>query len=201
MAFEGTRGRAWCLVIAWSLALAVLSLLSNITSTEQLSGAADTWLTIRLTLSKITNSGTAWAGIGILGGWLVRRPGIAAAAGVVATGIAVYAHAGLGHLAGIYDSGIWASNVEWLIAPVVVGAPLGLIGALARRRSPWGLLARLIVPLGALAEPWVVSMWPWLSQPLTGWPTRIAETVTAVVLTAFGLVLGTRVLARKPRTR
>ncbi|XVX20162.1 hypothetical protein ACQP1U_18085 [Actinomycetota bacterium] len=145
----------WGRVIVWALVLAVVSLLSNITSVAQLSGEANGLLAVRFYVSKLVNAGAVWAGLMVLAGWLVRRPAQAALAGVLSGELALVAHYGIGQVTGIYESGIWASNFYWFIAPLLFGVPLGLIGAAARRLDVWGLLAGLVVPLGAVLEPWV----------------------------------------------
>lgn len=45
------------------LTIAILSLLTNITTKAQLSGNADALFFLRLIASKLLNSGTLWAGI------------------------------------------------------------------------------------------------------------------------------------------
>ena len=114
---------------------------SNITTTAQLSAQADTLLAVRSTASKLLNSGTVWAGLPILSGWLVRRRTEAAAAGIAACLIALAVHYGVGQLLGQFDSTVWVDNWYWGAFAAVVGGPLGLVGAAACRVDRWGLLA------------------------------------------------------------
>ncbi len=58
--------RSWLLVVVVALALAVVCWATNITTMSQMSGEADEFKTFRLTVSKLANSGTAWAGLAIL---------------------------------------------------------------------------------------------------------------------------------------
>lgn len=142
-------------------------LISNITSLAQLSGEADTWLAIRSTLSKLVNSGTVWGGVLILAGWLVRRPTHAALAGAIAGLVALSVHYGLGLLldaigpdswVDVYGPSVWCGNWLWFAAALVLGPPLGVLGAAARRRDLWGLAARLVVPVAAVVEPLALGM-------------------------------------------
>jgi hypothetical protein len=191
--------RAWLWVLAAALLLAVISLLTNLNTQAELEGKADTWLAIRGSLSKIAKAGTLWAGIGVLAGWLVQRPLAAALAGIAATAVAIFGHYGLGIALGVFDGQVWADNRIWVLAPVIVGAPLGVIGALARRPALVGLLAGLVVPFGALTEPWVGGRWPWLGNAILPAPQRISDAVCAIVLTIFGLSLGSLVIRRNRR--
>ncbi|MEL4358800.1 MULTISPECIES: hypothetical protein [unclassified Luteococcus] len=174
----------WVRVVAVSLLVAWLSLASNITTQAQLSGEANTLLAGRLVVSKLLNSGTIWAGLPILAGWLVRRPWWAVLAGGVSAELALVAHYAAGQLLGIFQPGIWRDNGYWFVFGLFC-ALLGPIGALARRADWIGLLARLAIPAGALAEPFVVSMF---SRPqILPWPDRFASTACGVLLLAMGL--------------
>lgn len=151
---------------------------------SQLSGEAQAALAVRSTISKVVNSGAIWGGLPILAGWLVRRPRQAVAAGIVACLVALFVHYGLGRLLGIFDSSVWTENQFWFGLAVVVGGPLGLIGAVARRSDQWGLVARLVVPVAAVLEPFYLGM---LSPPaFMPWPGRVSSVMSAVVLIAAG---------------
>ncbi|MCZ7437605.1 hypothetical protein O7598_14460 [Micromonospora sp. WMMC241] len=184
--------RGWGLVVVAASVLALVSLASNVTTAGQLEGRADTLLASRLTLSQLVNAGTAWAGLAVLSGWLVRRPAPAAAAGVVALLTACVVHYGVGAAFGMFDRGDWAANLFWLAAAVVVGGPLGLVGAIAHRADPWGLAARLVVPLGAMLEPFVVGRFT--TPAILPWPNRVADVVSGLVLMVAGVVGCARIL-------
>ncbi|MDO5501499.1 MAG: hypothetical protein Q4F67_17660, partial [Propionibacteriaceae bacterium] len=149
----------WIHVFWVASVIGVVALVSNITTETQLTGQADTWLTVRFTLSKLVNAGTVWGGLLILAGWLVRRPLAAALAGIAAGEVALAVHYALGQVFAVYGYGahMWAANWPWFVIALVLGAPLGLLGATARRRDGWGLAARLVVPVGAIVEPFVTS--------------------------------------------
>ena len=189
--------RGWWLVLTASVALALVSVASNVTSVAQLSGEADTLLAVRSTVSKLVNSGAVWGGLPVLSGWLVRRRRHAAAAGTVACLLALVMHYGVGLLLGLFDSGVWAQNWFWVVLAVVVGGPLGLVGAAARRADRWGLLARLAVPVGAVLEPFSVGMFT--MPAIVPGPGRVSSVISGVVLLVAGTAAGAAVLVRQRR--
>lgn len=191
--------RAWWLVLLASVALGLVSLASNITSEAQLSGDADTFLTARFTISKLVNSGTAWAGLPILAGWLVGRRGRAAVAGIAAGLTALVTHYGVGLVFGQFDPLAWVDNSYWFVIALIVGAPLGLIGSAARRTDRWGLLASLTVPLGAILEPFYVGLFT--PPAMIPTPDRVSSALTGALLLIGGVVGAIAVLRRRHRRR
>lgn len=189
--------RGWWLVLAASVALALVSLASNVTTMAQLSAEANTLVAVRSTISKLVNSGAVWGGLPILSGWLVRRPGHAVAAGIVACLIALVVHYGVGQLLGLFDPAVWTENRHWIGLAVVVGGPLGLIGAAARGVDRLGLLARLVVPVGAVLEPFSVGMFT--MPAIMPWPSRVSSIVCGVVLLGAGTSGGAAALVRHKR--
>ncbi|MDG4800905.1 hypothetical protein [Micromonospora sp. WMMD980] len=185
--------RGWCLVVVAASVLALVSPASNVTNAGQLEGRADTLLASRLTLSQLVNAGTVWAGLAVVSGWLVRRPAPAVAAGVVALLTACVVHYGVWTAFGMFDRGVWAGNLFWLAGAVVVGGPLGPVGAIAHRADPWGVAARLVVPLGAVLEPFVVGRFT--TPAFLPWPNRVADVVSGLVLLLAGVVGYARILA------
>jgi hypothetical protein len=184
--------RGWNLVIVAASVLALVSLASNVNTMSQLEGEANTLLAGRLTLSQLANAGTVWAGLAVLSGWLVRRPAQATAAGVVALLTACVVHYGVGLGLGMFDPTVWTSNLHWLLAAMVLGGPLGLVGAIARRLDPWGVAARLVVPAGAMLEPFYLG---WFTTPaILPWPTRVAAIISGTALLTGGVAGCFRVL-------
>ena len=198
--------RSWTLVIAAAVVLALASLASNVTTAGQLAGEADVLLAVRKTFSQLLNAGTLWAGLSVLSGWLVRRPARALVAGVVAPLTACVVHYGAGLALGVFEPSVWAENSSWFLAAVVLGGPLGLVGALARRPGARGVLARLVVPAGAVLEPLVMGLF---STPAAlPWPQHVADLTSGTVLLAAGTAGFLRVLTagggrppRAPRER
>jgi len=191
--------RGWWLVIGAAGVLALVSLASNVTTVSQLEGKANTLLAGRLAVSQLVNAGTVWAGLAVLSGWLVRRPAQAVAAGVVALLTACVVHYGVGMAFGMFDADVWTSNGHWLLAAMVMGGPLGLVGAIARRLDPWGVAARLVVPVGAVLEPFVVGRFT--TPAILPWPNRVADFISGSVLLAAGVAGWVRVLVEARRRR
>jgi uncharacterized protein DUF6518 len=185
--------RGWWLVIAAASVLALVSLASNVTTLSQLEGKANALLATRLTLSQLVNAGTVWAGLAVASGWLVRRPVPAAAAGVVALLTACVVHYGVGMAFAMFDPDVWTDNSHWLLAAMVVGGPLGVVGAIARRRDLWGLAACLVVPTGAVLEPLVLGLFT--TPAILPWPNRVADFISGSVLLLAGVAGCVRVLA------
>lgn len=191
--------RGWSLAVAAAGALALVSLASNVTTTSQIEGDANALLAGRLTLSQLANAGTVWAGLAVLAGWLLRRPVPAVAAGVVALLTACVVHYGVGRAVGMFDSGVWADNLYWLVGAVIIGGPLGLIGGIARRSDPWGLAARLVVPAGAVLEPLLLGRFT--TPAFLPWPNRVADVISGAILLTAGAAGGFGVLASHRRQR
>lgn len=153
-----TLARRWTLALAAAAIVGVLAWLSNITTGAQLLGEDRALWGVRTFVSRVANSGTVWAGLPVLAGWLVRRPLQGTLAGVLVSEAALVIHYVLGTATGTMPWVSWADNWYWFVAAVVLCAPLGLVGSLARRTDWWGLAARLVVPLGAICEPLLSRM-------------------------------------------
>ncbi|GAA1394332.1 hypothetical protein GCM10009599_18660 [Luteococcus peritonei] len=179
---------AACLV---ALALAVLSLL-GIRQAGTAHGQTD--LVGWLWLARLTNSGTAWASLLVLTGFLVRSPRAAMLAAPVTMYLSLCSHYALGIWLGPYDGTIWGQNLSWFGLALVLGIPLGWVGAMARRGHR---AARLVVPAGAVAEPLLLGM---LFPPAHLGPADALGTALAGgTLLLLGLLGGSRVLVREPR--
>ena len=196
----------WAPVLLTAFLVGIVALIADRTSLAQISGQADTLLTVRFTVSKLVNSGTIWGGLLILAGWLVRRPLLAPFAAIIAGEVALVVHYGLWDLlrATTPDivfsrSDIWVANWYWFLAPLIFGPPLGLIGALARRPDRWGLLARLVVPVAAVVEPFLLGMFsPLAVLPA---PDKISSIVCGVLLVTGGVVGATVTFLRWHRRK
>lgn len=188
------RNHPWRQVVAVACLLAWASLASNIQPYDQMVGRANPAKAARLVFSYLLNSGTAWAGAPVLAGWLVaaRRTGDgrtrwveAGLAGLVVAELSLAVHYATGLAIGFFEASVWVENQAWFLWGLAC-LPLGMVGALARHRGALGVLARLVVPLGALAEPFVLGMF---AQPaFLPWPNRLAHAVVGALLVASGLV-------------
>ena len=151
--------------------------------------------------SKMLDSGWAWAALAVLVGWLAGRdPALyrAAAAGAltgtVALLLATLTYYGTDVLFGI---DMYArTTVFWLVRAVAFGAPLGVVGACLRRPGWLGLLAGLVVPVGAAANMVLFPLWTGLDGETTAalWAQR-----TVWLAAAAGVVLVGARFVRRPR--
>lgn len=120
-------------------------------------------------VSMFLDAGWAWAATAVLAGWLAgrgTRMWRAAAAGFLALAFATVIDYGLS----AFLSGSSAGGLAefWLIASVLFGPPLGLVGALIHRRGVAGTLAALAVPAGAALA---MVLFPPM-EPETPWTRR-----------------------------
>lgn len=137
-------------------------------------------------VSMLLNAGCVWAGLAVLGGWILGTPWRGALAGVGSLASAVGAYYGYGLIsgdrAGIGFGGTSGTVRMWLVLAVVAGPLLGSAGALARRSGLVGTIAALVVPVGATVEMLVLrSLGPeaFRVDPWQAW-TQVAVVVAAV---------------------
>lgn len=186
-------------VVTIAVALGVASFLVNVTTPAQATGQADALLVVRLTASRLLNAGTVWAGLPVLAGFLVRRPLVAAVAGVVAPLLALAVHYALAAITGWVPGLPWSQNTEWFAAALLGGVPLGLAGALAHRRDAVGAVAALVVPTGAALEPLVRGSFT--VPDVLPWTSRLASGRSGAVLLLAGIVGVAMVVVTWWRTR
>ncbi len=137
-------------------------------------------------VSIVTNAGSVWAGVAVLAGWIVVRRGAAVLAGWAALVLAVAGYYAAGLLVGdrvdVGLAGVTGALRLWLVAAVVMGPVLGLVGHLARRRDLAGTLARMVVPTGVLAEVvgrFRLSTGDLSVDPVRGWTLVLMVAVAA----------------------
>ena len=172
-------------ILTVCLVVGVLSAVSNWTSTAELSGQLNAYSVVRKTVSKLLSSGTVWAAVAVFAGYRLRRPFPSALGGGVAAELTLVIHYGFGRMVGIYPDTIWRDNLVWFYAGVLLCVPLGVSGLLAARGGRTGIAARLLVPVGAMAEPQLLNM---LSPPqLLPWPERWSSMISGVILVVAGL--------------
>lgn len=189
--------RPWGRVALACTALAVISLLTNLSFPAEMEGHWQVYSFLRKSLSRFANSRTLWAGAALYAGWQMRGLFPAALAGVLAAEGTLLIHYLLGTLIGFFSVAEAASNQIWFTAGLVLCAPLGCIGHLASRPGWVGLLCRLVLPLGALLEPWVLRMFD--PYPQLPWAVRCSSITCGVMLTILGAVTMVLVLVRGPR--
>ncbi len=171
--------------------------------------------------SVVLDSGWAWAGLAVLVGWLVARPGRprrsagrspaagptgwgsaagpvgwSAMAGALAllAATAAYAFADTVRNGGSLSSFYESEPLVWWVTSVLLGAPLGAVGAYVHRSGALGLLARLTVPIGAAVQMLVLP--PGRNETITA----IGQTVVGITAIAAIVLIIARFLApRRPR--
>lgn len=193
----------WAKIARVCVGLAVIALILNVSLPGEMDGQVQTLSFIRKTLSKVFSSGTAWAAVSFYAGWLLRTPLLAAVGGVGAAVATLFIHYTLGSMLHIYQSGEIATNGIWFIAALLFGGPLGLCGAWAAQASLGGLLARLVVPAGAILEPFVMGKF--VSQEISGrlrpWPERYSDMASGPILITLGAAASIYVLLSGLRNR
>jgi len=127
-------------------------------------GAVSTWLNVpcgdvvldasaRRVASLVVNAGAAWAGVAVLGGWLLGSVRQGLLAGPVALVPAVVVYYVLGAAVGSENPGGSADLIVFFsLYALVAGPPLAAVGALLRRRDLVGLVAALVVPVGVCVK-------------------------------------------------
>ncbi len=166
--------------------------------------AGTVWASVAEIVTLLLDAGWAWAALAVAAGALAGTRTSGAAAGAVALIAATTTYY-------ITDSILreeplaWYGPelLQWSIAGVVLGLPLGVVGASIKHAGVIGLLAGLTVPAGAAVQMIVLpprSGAPGAS-PTTAWAQGIVFTAAAVavaVVTARFIANSGRRYARGP---
>lgn len=103
--------------------------------------------------SLVVNAGAAWAGMAVLGGWVLGSVRHGLLGGPLALVPAVAAYYLLGAVVGSENRDGSADLITFFgLLALVTGPALGAVGGLVRRGGPLGLAAALVVPLGVCVE-------------------------------------------------
>ena len=158
-----------------------------------------TWVTdVAEVGSLLLDVGWAWAALAVAAGWLVGAGAIGrgAAAGAVSLIAATAAYFVTDSVLREEPFAGYAGEARyWLLASLLLGPLLGAVGASLVRAGVAGLLAGLIVPVGALVQILVVQ--PGLapgSRPAEVWALVILSTAAAACI---GLVVARFALQRR----
>lgn len=158
--------------------------LGHITTIAMLSGEANVLLFLRNTVGLVMGSGILWASMSV---WAGRLAGPRLWRSILAGTVIIFAmlaiHYAFGFLIGVFDDEVFSSNALWIYGSFIAGPILGLIGGLSHKK-PWLLL---IVPLGLIAEPFVINSIP--GMDFLPWPTIWAGWVSGALLIALGIAL------------
>ena len=148
-----------------------------------------TWVTeVAEVGSLLLDVGWAWAAVAVAAGWLARAIVRAAAAGAVSLMTAAAAYYLMDSLLRQEPvAGYIGETRYWWLASLTLGPLLGAVGASLVRSGVIGLLARLIVPVGALVQ--TIVLQPGLassSRPAAVWALVIvsAASVASISLVA-----------------
>lgn len=163
----------WRSIAKVCMAVALIAVLFNMTTQWELEGHFQTWSFVRKSIAKVVSSGTVWAGVAVYAGWKLSRPTVAFLGGIVASVATLFIHYVVGgvldfvtgwviHLDGTNDL---LGNLNWFAAAALLCGPLGLVGWMAAKPSGAGAVARCVVPVGALLEPFVMGCF---SAPFMG---------------------------------
>jgi len=164
---------------ATSLSNALSSWLGLVDGVRLESGWAWPARVVSLTL----DSGWAWAAVAVAAGWLAGSRARGAAAGVLALLAATTAYFALDSVFLEEPFTMGSAAVRyWLVASVLCGSVLGVVGACVNRPGLVGLLAGLTVPVGAAVQ---MIIRPPGSDPMSltgadGWARLIVWAAAAV---------------------
>lgn len=189
----------------WAVVLALGALLGIATAAADVLSGGLPPNDLARAASVVLNTGSTWAALGVLAGWLVGRPVPGAVAGAVALLAAVLGYYGFGVLVGdrteIGFAGVAGVVRLWALAAVVAGPALGLVGAAIRRGGRIGLVATLVVPAGVVVEMVGLHRLDWRTfavDPVLAY-AQVAMVITAVI-TAGALLVGLLARCRPART-
>ena len=165
-------------------ALAFGYALEHVTTISMLSGEANVLLFLRNTVGLVVGSGILWASMSVWAGRLAGpRLWRSLLAGTIIILAMLVVHYSFGLLIGVFDSQVFSNNALWMYGSFLAGPVLGLAGGLSHK-MPWLLL---IVPLGLIAEPFVINSIP--GSGFLPWPTVWAGWASGAVLIALGFGL------------
>jgi hypothetical protein len=187
----------WRAIAKACVGLALLSLLFNITLHAELGGNLQTWSFVRKTIGKLLNSGTAWAAIAFYAGAKMAKPWMAFLVGIGAAIATLLIHYLVGSALHIYQAGEIGMNGIWFQAAMVLCGPMGLAGWLAARQGRLSLLARLVLPVGAIMEPFVLRNFDNF-PPGRPWAEHYSDMTSGIMLISFGVLAASYVLWHGP---
>ncbi|MFJ3222703.1 DUF6518 family protein [Streptomyces sp. NPDC086783] len=122
------------------------------------------------------DAGWAWAALAVAVGWMAGTRSRGASCGVAALTCATVSY----YVVDLYLWGAGTDMIVWLVFGVPAGLILGLAGALIRRSGWTGLIAALVVPMGAAVQMMVMPP----SAGLHAFPAAMAA---GIVWTGAGL--------------
>lgn len=155
---------------------------------------------VRRAASLVLNSGAAWAGTAVLGGWLAGSSARGLVAGPVVLIAAVLSYYLVGAVAGSENpDGSLDQIAYFALVALLAGPLLGTTGSGIRRRDALGLASALVVPLGVYAE----VIWRASGAELPSDPARPLADAVLITLATVGAGVGVAryVAGRRSRRR
>lgn len=117
------------------------------------------WGSAAKVLSLLMDAGWAWAALAVAMGWLAGTRSLGALGGA----LSLMSATGSYYVTDTYIAGAGTDMVYWWTIGLPVGAMLGTVGAAIRQPGLTGLLAALVVPVGAGAQMIVLPPRPHLT--------------------------------------
>lgn len=150
----------------------------------------------RRVASLVFNSGAAWAGVAVLGGWLVGSTVRGLIAGPVVLILAVVSYYLVGAVTGSENPDGSLDQVTYFgLVSLLAGPVLGAAGGRIRRRDVLGLVSALVVPLGVYVE----TIWRASIVQVQPDPARPRADIVLVTLATVGAAVAVaRYVARLP---
>jgi hypothetical protein len=131
----------------------------------------------------VFNSGAAWAGVAVLGGWLVGSTLRGLIAGPVVLILAVVSYYLVGAVTGSENADGSVDQLAYFgLVSLVAGPVLGAAGGRIRRRDMLGLVSALVVPLGVYVE----TIWRASIVQVQSDPARPLADIVLVTLATVG---------------
>lgn len=139
--------------------------------------------------STVLNSGWAWAAVAVAAGWLAGTWRWGPAAGILALIATTTTYYALDSFTRAEPMSLyWPEMRVWWLVSVPFGSALGAVGTCARRPGVLGLLARLVVPVGAGVEMAWLPRWDATSVPPALEAVRIGVWVVAALGAGTALI-------------
>ncbi|MEU1459040.1 DUF6518 family protein [Streptomyces avermitilis] len=121
-------------------------------------------------LSLLLDAGWSWAALAVAVGWVAGSRVRGALGGLLALVAATVSY----YVTDLYLWDAGTDMIAWLVVGVPLGLILGTVGALARQPGMTGLIAALIVPIGAAAQMVVLPPGEYFTTSL---PETVAEAI------------------------
>jgi hypothetical protein len=153
---------------------------------------------LRRVASLVINSGAAWAGMAVLGGWLVGWTLRGLVAGPAVLILAVISYYLAGAVVGSENRDGSVDQITYFaLVSLLVGPGLGAVGGTIHRPDVLGLLSALVVPTGVYVE----TIWRASMLRVQTDPARPLADIVLVTLATVGAAAAARYVAGRRSRR